>query len=124
MVLRAVASILVPAVLFFLTTNFATWLIDIGRVHAAYSADWQGLSACFGRGIPFFRWMVEGDVAFSGRCSAVIRWSPPILPGVKWLPLIRPMWFLRADDSEFSVRASAISIRPRARLQFRSENLP
>lgn len=62
---RAVASVLVPAILFFLTTNFATWLVDIGRVHAAYTADWQGLLACFGRGVPFFRWMLEGDVAFS-----------------------------------------------------------
>ena len=62
---RAALSVLLPAMLFFLTTNFATWCIDIGHAHAAYAADWHGLLLCYARGIPFFRWMLEGDVAFS-----------------------------------------------------------
>ncbi len=62
---RAFASILLPAMLFFITTNFAHWMIDIHHANSAYAANWQGLLACYGRGIPFFRWMLEGDVAFS-----------------------------------------------------------
>lgn len=62
---RAIAAVLLPATLFFLTTNFATWLVDVRQVHAAYAANWHGLLLCYGRGIPFFRWMLEGDIFFS-----------------------------------------------------------
>ncbi len=63
---RALASILLPAVLFFVTTNFAHWLMDIQHVGSAYAADWHGLLACYARGVPFVRWMLEGDIAFCG----------------------------------------------------------
>jgi hypothetical protein len=62
---RALASVLLPAVLFFVTTNFAHWMIDIHHAGSAYTANWHGLLACYARGVPFFRWMLEGDVAFS-----------------------------------------------------------
>jgi hypothetical protein len=62
---RAVAAILLPALLFYVTTNFATWLVGFGGPHAAYAASWHGLALCYARGIPFFRWMLEGDIAFS-----------------------------------------------------------
>jgi hypothetical protein len=62
---RAIVAVALPATLFFLTTNFATWLIDIQQAHGAYAANWHGLLLCYGRGIPFFRWMLEGDVCFS-----------------------------------------------------------
>lgn len=63
--LRAAASVLLPALLFFATTNFAVWVVDIHLAHAAYAANWQGLLGCYARGVPFLRWMLEGDVAFS-----------------------------------------------------------
>jgi hypothetical protein len=63
-VARAFAAVLLPALLFFITTNFAHWMIDIHHAGSAYAANWHGLLACYSRGIPFFRWMVEGDVAF------------------------------------------------------------
>jgi hypothetical protein len=62
---RAFASVLLPAVFFFVTTNFAHWMIDIHHAGSAYAANWHGLVACYARGVPFFRWMLEGDVAFS-----------------------------------------------------------
>jgi hypothetical protein len=62
---RAVAAVLLPALLFYVTTNFATWLVGFGGPHAAYAASWHGLALCYARGIPFFRWMLEGDIAFS-----------------------------------------------------------
>jgi hypothetical protein len=34
-------------------------------MHVMYSRDWSGLTACYSAGIPFFRWMLEGDVLFS-----------------------------------------------------------
>jgi hypothetical protein len=62
---RTFISVLLPAALFFVTTNFAHWLMDIQHTGRAYAANWHGLLACYARGIPFFRWMLEGDVAFS-----------------------------------------------------------
>ena len=61
---RAFVSVLLPAVLFFITTNFAHWMMDIQHAGSAYAANWHGLLACYARGIPFFRWMLEGDIAF------------------------------------------------------------
>jgi hypothetical protein len=62
---RALASVLLPAVLFFVTTNLAHWMIDIHHADSAYTANWHGLLTCYARGVPFFRWMLEGDIAFS-----------------------------------------------------------
>lgn len=62
---RAFASVVLPALLFFLTTNFAHWVVDLHSAGSAYAASWSGLMACYARGVPFFRWMLEGDVAFS-----------------------------------------------------------
>ena len=59
-------GVLLPSILFFLTTNFAHWLVDAGRAHSMYAAGWNGLAACYAAGVPFLRWMLEGDVLFSG----------------------------------------------------------
>jgi hypothetical protein len=55
-----------PAVFFYLTTNLAHWIVDGQHVHMMYSRDASGLAACYVAGIPFFRWMLEGDLLFTG----------------------------------------------------------
>jgi hypothetical protein len=54
-----------PSVIFFAVTNLAQWLVDAQHMHRMYAAGWSGLAACYAAGIPFFRWMVEGDVVFT-----------------------------------------------------------
>jgi hypothetical protein len=61
---KAIVAVTLPAVFFFLATNFAQWIVDAQHVHAMYSRDWSGLAACYTAGIPFFRWMLEGDLFF------------------------------------------------------------
>ena len=50
---------LVPATLFYLVTNFAVW---------AFQSDYQkttsGLVLCYWSAVPFFRWMLSGDVLY------------------------------------------------------------
>jgi hypothetical protein len=63
-VVKTVAAVLSPAAFFYLTTNLAQWIVDGQHVQSMYSRDWSGLAACYSAGIPFFRWMLEGDVLF------------------------------------------------------------
>jgi uncharacterized protein DUF6580 len=65
-VIKIVVAATLPAVLFYLTTNFAHWIVDSQHVHGMYSRDWNGLLDCYAAGIPFFRSMLEGDVLFGG----------------------------------------------------------
>ncbi|HST29118.1 MAG TPA: DUF6580 family putative transport protein [Rudaea sp.] len=50
------------AVLFFLVTNFATWIAAHGGAGAACT---QSLAACYVAGIPFFRGTLAGTLAWS-----------------------------------------------------------
>lgn len=50
----------VPAVIFFLTTNFAVWLFE-----ASYAATAGGLLACYVAALPFFRSMLVGDLFYT-----------------------------------------------------------
>ena len=54
----AVCGIL-PATLFFVVSNFAVW---------AFQSDYQkslaGLAECYWAAVPFFRWMLAGDVFY------------------------------------------------------------
>jgi hypothetical protein len=63
---KAIVAVTVPALFFYLTTNLAQWLVDGQHVHMMYSRDWSGLATCYAAGIPFFRWMLEGDLLFCG----------------------------------------------------------
>ena len=60
------AGVVLPAVFFFLTTNLAQWIVDGQHLHAMYGRDWNGLAACYAAGLPFFRWMLEGDLFYAG----------------------------------------------------------
>jgi hypothetical protein len=52
----------IPSVLFFLITNFAVWLYRRGD---AYADSFAGLIDCYAAGLPFFRWMLAGDLFFA-----------------------------------------------------------
>lgn len=56
------ASSLGGSVLFFLATNFATWLSADPRIASACAS---GLSACYIAGLPFFQWTLLGTLFYS-----------------------------------------------------------
>ena len=51
---------LASSIVFFITTNFAHWLLTADYPHTA-----AGLAACFTAALPFYRWMPVGDLAWS-----------------------------------------------------------
>ena len=61
---RRVAAIiggsLASSLVFYLATNFATWLLTNLYPHTA-----EGLLACYVAALPFFRWMPVGDVVWT-----------------------------------------------------------
>lgn len=50
---------LVPATLFYLVSNFAVWAFQ-----SDYPKTFAGLGQCYLAAIPFFRWMLAGDVFY------------------------------------------------------------
>lgn len=50
---------LLPATLFWLVSNFAVWAFQ-----SDYEKTWGGLMHCYLRAVPFFRWMLAGDVFY------------------------------------------------------------
>jgi hypothetical protein len=58
---RLASCAVVSSVAFFVTTNFAVWLIGDW-----YANDWNGLIACYAAAVPFFRHTLCGDLLFSG----------------------------------------------------------
>jgi hypothetical protein len=55
-----VGGALAGSLVFYLSTNFATWLLTDMYPHTA-----EGLLACYVAALPFFRWMPVGDVAWT-----------------------------------------------------------
>jgi hypothetical protein len=51
---------LAMSTLFFATTNFAVW-----STSGWYATDLGGLAACYSAAIPFYRYMIQGDLLFS-----------------------------------------------------------
>ena len=58
-VLRLGAAALASSVLFFLVSNFGTWLVS-----GMYTHDAGGLEACYLAAIPFFQNTVAGDLFY------------------------------------------------------------
>jgi hypothetical protein len=48
-----------PATVFFLTTNFAVWAFQ-----SDYAKTLAGLAECYWAAVPFYRWMLAGDVVY------------------------------------------------------------
>src|SRR5581483_6162335 len=59
--LRVGTACLASSILFFVVTNFGTWLTS-----GMYPHTGAGLAACYTAAIPFFRYSVLGDFAFTG----------------------------------------------------------
>jgi len=58
--LSIAGSALASSLVFFLSTNFAHWCLSNDYPHTV-----AGLLACYTAGLPFYRWMPVGDVAWS-----------------------------------------------------------
>jgi hypothetical protein len=56
---RWVVCGLVPATLFYLVSNFAVWAFQ-----SDYAKTWAGLVQCYWAAVPFYRWMLSGDVFY------------------------------------------------------------
>lgn len=48
-----------PATLFYITTNFAVWAYE-----GSYEKSLAGLLECYWAAVPFYRWMLAGDVFY------------------------------------------------------------
>lgn len=62
---RGTISAMLPATLFFVTTNFVVWAVGSATgSHVSYSPDLAGLASCYAAGIPFYAKMLAGDVFY------------------------------------------------------------
>ncbi|MBI4227972.1 MAG: hypothetical protein HY600_06870 [Candidatus Omnitrophica bacterium] len=70
------------SLLFYLLSNFGVWLEGL-----LYPRTGAGLVACYVAGIPFYRWQLVGDLAYTallfGGFSLVCRWR-------RWSPTLSP----------------------------------
>jgi hypothetical protein len=72
---RFAAAALLPSLFFYITTNFAVWA-------TSYTHDVAGLVSCYISAIPFYRWMLQGDLVYVGvvfGCYAIAaqrQWFP------------------------------------------------
>lgn len=77
---RLIGASLASSVLFFLVTNAGVWLME-----GLYPLTANGLWACYAAGIPFFRWTLLGDLAYSavffGALQLACRAFPRLHPG-------------------------------------------
>jgi hypothetical protein len=75
--LRIGTAAVAGSVLFFLITNFGSWLRGLW-----YPMTWEGLIACYAAGIPFFRNTLAADVLFTALLFggfALAQHYPPVL---------------------------------------------
>jgi hypothetical protein len=56
---------LVPATAFFVVSNFAVWAFQ-----SDYEKSLAGLFECYAAAVPFFRWMLAGDIFYIGVLAA------------------------------------------------------
>lgn len=50
---------IMPASLFYVVTNFAVWAFQ-----SDYQKSWAGLVQCYCAAVPFYRWMLAGDLFY------------------------------------------------------------
>jgi hypothetical protein len=56
---------LVPATLFFIVSNFAVWAFQ-----SDYEKSLGGLMTCYAAAVPFYRWMLAGDIFYMSVLAA------------------------------------------------------
>ena len=76
------AAVLLPALCFFLITNFSTWFINSESALGMYERTSAGLLECYLMGLPFFRFTLTGDVLFAG----LLFGSHALAVSYGWLP--------------------------------------
>ena len=59
--LRAIGAAAVCSVAFFAFTNLAVWAFG-----SAYTHDLNGFALCYAKALPFFRFTIAGDLAYTG----------------------------------------------------------
>ncbi|MFL6763575.1 MAG: DUF6580 family putative transport protein [Sphingomicrobium sp.] len=74
-VLRLGAAALASSVLFFLVSNFGTWLVS-----GMYPRDAGGLAACYLAAIPFFQNTVAGDLFYATLLFGGFRVAELLMP--------------------------------------------
>jgi len=57
----------VPATLFFVVTNFAVWVST-----PYYAKTLAGLAECYWMAVPFYRWMLAGDLFYLGALAGCL----------------------------------------------------
>jgi hypothetical protein len=57
--LRWAACGLAPATIFWVVTNFAVWAFQ-----SSYEPSLAGLAQCYWAAVPFYRWMLAGDIFY------------------------------------------------------------
>lgn len=80
---------LAPATLFFVVTNFAVWAFQ-----SDYEKSLTGLMQCYWAAVPFYRWMLAGDVVYLALLFGC--WA---LAGVRIARVDRAEERLRVDGS-------------------------
>jgi hypothetical protein len=66
---------LAPATMFFVVSNFAVWAFE-----NMYERSFTGLMNCYWAAVPFYRWMLAGDVFYLGvllSCFALAGMAQP-----------------------------------------------
>ena len=66
----------VPATAFYLVTNFAVWFFQ-----STYDKSFEGLAACYAAALPFYRWMLAGDICYLAvllGCLAIASAAAPL----------------------------------------------
>ncbi len=81
-VTRWAACGLVPATLFFLVSNFAVW-----GFQSDYEKSLAGLIRCYWAAVPFYRWMLAGDVFYLVTLFSCWRLAGAKMPQVAYAPV-------------------------------------
>ncbi|MGC4003224.1 MAG: hypothetical protein QM811_08850 [Pirellulales bacterium] len=72
----AVAAFL-PSTFFFVVTNFIVWAVRRGL---NYENSFAGLLECYSLAVPFYRWMLQGDLVYTaaifGTYALCVRFAP------------------------------------------------
>src|SRR5439155_12683881 len=77
-VLRLAGAALASSVLFFVITNFGTWVVS-----GIYPHTWAGLIACYVAAIPFFQNTLAGDLAYTALLFGVFALLEDAVPTLR-----------------------------------------
>jgi hypothetical protein len=77
-VIRVGAAALASSILFFIVTNFGTWLSS-----GMYPHDLAGLAACYAAAVPFFQNTVGGDLVYAALLFGGFALLEDAIPGLR-----------------------------------------